>query len=261
MDFSEVLRLIEKRTGMMVSASRLTRLKRLYEKNRELFMKLESADVREDSWQRVIDAISVQETYFYRDGEVFECIKNSIFPEIFKRLMEDVKIWSAGCATGEEAYTIAMLAVEYLGMMGYRVQDIRGKLTVLGTDLSVNAIQTATKGVYKDTPMGSFRKSPSNLLKYFEVKEGGYYHVKEEIKRLVEFRFHNLMDEPPLRDADLVVCRNVLIYFSDEARERAYDNLTKAMKKGGFLVMGPLDNPDRGLERQVCERLIYFYKP
>lgn len=261
MEFSEVLRLIESRTGMVLAISRLNRLRNLYEKNREIFVGLEARDIKEDSWQRIIDAISVQETYFYRDEEVFECIRAFIFPEIFKRFEVGIKIWSAGCATGEETYTITMLAVEYLNLLGYAVQALRGKLTVIGTDMSISALQTGMRGIYKDTPMGSFRKAPSRLLKYFEKKEGGYYYVKEEIKNLVEFRLHNLMDEPPLRDADLVVCRNVLIYFGDEAREKAYDNLVKAMRRESFLVMGPLDNPGRGLERRLCGRFAYFYKP
>lgn len=261
MEFSEVLKLIEKRIGIALSGTRLNRLKKLYEGNREIFVGIEGKDIKEDSWQRIIEAISVQETYFYRDKEACECIRDSIFPEIFKRIEEGVKIWSAGCATGEEVYTIAMLAVDYLTSFGYTTHTLKGKLTIIGTDISLNALQIATKGIYKDIPMGSFRNTPHSLFKYFDLKDGGNYHVKEEIKNLVEFHLHNLMDEPPIKDVDLVVCRNVLIYFSDEARKKVYDNLIKAMRKGGFLIMGPLDNPDRKIERRFCGRLSYFYKP
>ncbi len=258
MNLEEVMRLIEKRTGISLCGSRLNRIKKLYETERSLFKDIERKDMNDPVWQKIIKAVSVQETYFYRDAEVFDCIKNTILPKIVQRNQSIVKIWSAGCATGEEAYTLAIIAYEVFKGFGKESKSI---IQVLGTDISEDAIRTAKKGLYKDIPMGSFRKISREFLRYFDAGESGL-RVKEEIRELVSFRVHNLVSpSPPLGDADLVVCRNVLIYFTDDAKERAYDNLVSSMRKGGFLVLGPLDNPGRGLEKHHCDRIVYFTKP
>lgn len=258
MTLEEAVRLIERRTGITLSGSRLSRIKRLYEAEKSLFHGLENRAMSDVAWQKIIQAISVQETYFYRDAEVFDCIRDSILPDIIRREQGELKIWSAGCATGEEAYTLAIIALEAFRRMG---KDPWKRISVLGTDISEEAIRTARAGLYRDIPMGSFRKTSREFLRYFDQGERGF-RVKEEIRKLVDFRVHNLVDPaPPLRDADLVVCRNVLIYFTEEAKEKAYDNLVLSMKRGGFLVLGPLDNPGRGLEKHICDKLVYFVKP
>lgn len=258
MDFSHVVRVIERKTGIKLSGNRLSRIRNLYETKKDIFVDLEFKGIEDPSWQMVISAISVQETYFYRDGDVFECIKEKILPELLLKEPFGVNIWSAGCATGEEAYTLAMITFEVFRSMG---KDPRGKVSVLGTDISKHAIEVAEKGFYRDIPMGPYRGFPKELMKYFEIKEKGY-RIRDEVREIVKFKLHNLMDANlPITDANLVLCRNVLIYFTEEAKERVYDNLVRSLKRGGRLIMGPLDNPGRGLERHLCKRVLYFVKP
>lgn len=262
MSFEELLAVIEERIGIEISGARLLRLERLYKEEGYMWEGLRKHDLKEEPWQKVIDAVTVQETYFYRDQDLYECLKREIIPQIAKRIEHGkVKVWSAGCATGEEVYTLAILFAESLSSMGYSLPSLPNKLLIMGTDISLRALQTAKEGFYRDIPFGSFRNAPDFLMKYFHKRDKGY-KVEDRIKAFVQFEFHNLLDkEPPLKDADLVLCRNVLIYFTERAKERAYHTLGLALRKGGFLFLGALDNPNMELEKRSCGRVPYFCKP
>jgi chemotaxis protein methyltransferase CheR len=263
MDFEAFLRLVEEATGIKPEGARLKRLKKLYEeKGKGLVKSLEKASINGSLWQEVIEAVSVQETYFYRDGEVFECLRVHIIPELLKLLKErEVRVWSAGCATGEETYTLAMLFYETAKEKGIKEKMLEDRLLIIGTDISERALKIAEEGVYKVSPMGSLRKAPPFLMEYFEP-HGKEIRVKDKVRRLVRFYLHNLLSgSPPLSPADLILCRNVLIYFSETAKQKAYDTFVSSLRKGGFLVLGALDEPNRGLEKRSCGKVIYFVKP
>ncbi|MDW8066145.1 MAG: protein-glutamate O-methyltransferase CheR [Aquificaceae bacterium] len=262
MDFDRIVKIVEDRTGIAITGARLTRIRRLFEKSPDLFLGLESMPFQHENWQKVIDSLSVQETYFFRDVEVFDCVRKEILRELSKRFpSEGLKIWSAGCATGEETYTLAIVVLEYLKSLGFSFESIKDKVFILGTDISQRGIQRAREGLYKNIPMGSFRNFPEEFMKYLEPYGEGY-RVTKEVRQITRFEVHNLLDsKPPIQDADLVVCRNVLIYFHDASKKRAYTNLVQALKKGGYLIMGPLENPGMGLEKRQCGRLVYYMKP
>jgi len=172
--------------------------------------------------QRFIDLMTVLETSFFRGGVSFKYFSEKIINEL--KLKSRVKIWSAGCATGQEPYSIAMI------LKG----KVLGKIEILATDINTMALKKARLGVYKESEV---KGVPRFFLKYFEKVEN-YYWVKEEIKKIINFRYHNLLDPIGLTNYfDVIFCRNVLIYFSDEAKIRALNLFWDALISSGYLII------------------------
>src|SRR5206468_2063397 len=140
-------------------------------------------------------------------------------------------VWSAGCATGEEVYTIAMLLIESGQFVGW-------DLHVIGSDISRRVLQTAKEGVYGPS---SFRAADAALVKRYFVEAGGKRRVRDNVRDLVSFRHSNLVDPDStaeLGTVDVVFCRNVLIYFAPAARQRLIDALHRQLAPGGYLLLG-----------------------
>lgn len=186
-------------------------------------------------------ATTVGETYFFRDRAAFERIRVDVLPAAGQRRgRSPVRIWSAGCATGEEAYSLAIVAREVLGP---------GRYEVLGTDLSEEHVARARRGVYRPW---SFRDvDPAVVDRWFQPVEGGAHAVDDELRAQVRFEVGNLL-EPGPRDLDLILCRNVLIYFDPDGVARALHHLAASLAPDGRLLLGPVDPsppPEAELER------------
>ncbi|MCX7816631.1 MAG: protein-glutamate O-methyltransferase CheR [Syntrophales bacterium] len=182
----------------------------------------------------MIDAISTNLTYFFREERHFQKLM-TIVTSLYLNGGRSwgIKIWSAGCSTGEEAYTIAICLKECLGLKPVSIK-------ILATDISTQALKTAVTGIY---PMEKVQKVPHEILRrYFQYGQGsfeGYVRVKDEIKNLVEFRRFNLIDEPPSDFRfDIIFCRNVMIYFDRETQATLVSRLHRCLNKGGFLFVG-----------------------
>ena len=182
----------------------------------------------------LLDAVTIHVTDFFRDTDVFDTLYNRVFPEIIGKKLVDgggrIRIWSAGCSTGEETYSIAILLLELL-----RKEHIALRPRVYGTDISEEACRFARQGTYAD------RRScgiPGRLLKrYFEM-DGDTCRVAQLVKNHVKFQVHDLFSRPPFPALDLVVCRNVLIHFNQQARSAVLNNFHSVMIPGGILVLG-----------------------
>ncbi|MEO6632698.1 MAG: CheR family methyltransferase [Mucilaginibacter sp.] len=174
-------------------------------------------------------------TSFFRDREAFKIIEETVIPDIIsKNNSEVLKIWVAGCATGEEAYTMAILAKEYLIK---HPQNIEVK--IFASDISKSALDIASKGVYPD----SIEKSVSKeRLKHFFTKEGAHYKINHEIRKMLIFAQHDLAKNPPYCNIDLISCRNVLIYLNPVLQKKVFAMLHFGLKKGGYLLLGPSEN-------------------
>jgi chemotaxis protein methyltransferase CheR len=141
-----------------------------------------------------------------------------------------LKIWSAGCSSGEETYTIAIIILELLGK---RIKDYMVK--IIGTDIDTQALAMAKKGIYSSSQFSE--TAPDILLNYFS-KADGTYEVKPEVKALVEFQESDLMAGIKPRNLDVIFCRNVIIYFSQEAKEKLFMEFCSCLNTGGYLVLG-----------------------
>jgi chemotaxis protein methyltransferase CheR len=172
-----------------------------------------------------LDRMTINVSEFYRNAKRWEVLEKTILPELLKK-NGNLKIWSAACSTGEEPYTLAMVLSKHVPL---------ANLKVLATDIDDNVLAKARLGVYSER---SLNEVPKDILNKFFTKDGSYFKVTEEIKRTVTFKKQNLLSEPFAGPFDLIVCRNVLIYFTEEAKDELYHKFSAALKPGGILFVG-----------------------
>lgn len=197
-------------------------------------------------------------TNFFRDREAFAQLDSLVIPRLFrgKTAGDQVRVWVAGCATGEEAYSLAMLLCEYAS----RLTD-PPQLQIFATDIDEEALQEARQGFYPEEI--SVDVSPERLLRFF-VREGGGYRVSKELRELMLFSPHNVLRDPPFSRLDLVSCRNLLIYLNRDAQERVINTFHFALRPEGWLFLGssesvegmqhfsPLELKSRIYERKIA---------
>ena len=171
-------------------------------------------------------------TGFFRDPGTFDVIAESLLPRLFNERDNDgpVRVWIAGCSTGQETYSMAISLYEYLGAM----TDAR-RIQIFSTDISERSIAVARKGIYTRTEVDGL--TPARLEKYFE-KVAGSYHVNKNIRDMCVFAHHNFLKSPPFARMDLISCRNVLIYMEPFLQKKALSTFHYALKEQGYLVLG-----------------------
>ncbi|MEO7163667.1 MAG: chemotaxis protein CheB, partial [Bdellovibrionia bacterium] len=186
----------------------------------------------------LFDDILINVTWFFRDPEEYERMKAVIFPALIKnrRLGDPIRVWSAGCATGEEAYSIAIALLEYLGdkLGHYPIQ-------IFASDLSESCIAKARTGKYTDSI--SENVSPERLAKFF-VKSDAGYQVNKLVRDLCVFAKQDLVNDPPYSKLDFISCRNVLIYLESSLQQKALTVFNYVLKPTGFLVLGISETPN-----------------
>lgn len=184
--------------------------------------------------RRLINDLTINVTEFFRDADVYETIRKQVIPQTVQYKRESrtcsLRVWSAGCATGEEPYSLAIL---FLHALSREKDPLSWTLRITATDLDDKALDKARAGVYEAA------KVPAGLVleDYFD-RTGGRYVVKEEVKRPVRFLLMDIVKQPPLRHLDLILCRNVLIYFEREKQHRILEIFQRCLRPGGFLVLG-----------------------
>jgi len=193
---------------------------------------------------KIIDAITVNETSFFRDKEMFDMLKLKIIPEQFKRqkkagyIRGDLKIWSAACATGQEAHSISMILKELLGDLQ------KYKISILGTDISDNAVKKASSALYDDIEI-SRGLAPDMKNKFFDP-QNGKSRLKNELLDISTFRKYNLMNSfSAFGKFDIILCRNVAIYFTPEDKKKLFKKLSYHLNPNGVLIVGSTENPLR----------------
>jgi two-component system CheB/CheR fusion protein len=164
--------------------------------------------------------------------DVFESLKSAVFPEILKNKPpgEPIRLWVAGCSTGEELYSLAIALLEFLDDSARR-----HPIQIFGSDISERAVQTARKGAYSDAVMRDV--SEERRRRFFNKVESGY-RINKNVRELCVFVRHDLARDPPFSKLDLVSCRNVLIYFGLALQRRVLPTLHYALRRGGFLLLG-----------------------
>jgi chemotaxis protein methyltransferase CheR len=189
---------------------------------------------RESELEVIFDLLTVNETYFFREERQLHAFSEEILPLIVEEKKDNriLRIWSAGCSTGEEPYTIAMLCCASGLLRDWEID-------IFASDISQRVIQTARRGSFNES---SFRNMPDGLReKYFEKLADNKYRIHDEIKQMVTFGKVNLFDEHKtgiLNEVDLIFCRNVIIYFDVEAKKRVIETFYRKLRKNGYLLLG-----------------------
>lgn len=182
------------------------------------------------------DAITTNETYFFRTSSNFEWLKNDYLPQLLKEKSEgkrppSLRIWSAACSSGEEPYSIAMCLSEESRIA--REWDIQ----IVGTDISESSLKRAREALYTKRTMQEL--DPNQISKYFSEESPNHYRLRPSITRMVSFSHHNLMEPLKEKPFDCIWVRNVLIYFDHASKAKVIENLVRSLASGGYLVVGP----------------------
>jgi chemotaxis protein methyltransferase CheR len=201
------------------------------------------ADATQALRRKVVDAVTTGETSFFRDTSPFDVLQHKILPELIDRRRKTfgagrtlpIRIWSAACSTGQELYSTAIVLKELLG--GFTGYDIR----LLGTDISDKAVATASRGCFNKLELE--RGMPADKLARYFMTENGMWKVRDELRALATFRILNLL-EPlsfPVKH-DIIFCRNVAIYFTEQDRARLFASLSNVLAPDGCLIIGSTES-------------------
>jgi chemotaxis protein methyltransferase CheR len=180
----------------------------------------------------LIDRLTTNHSYFFREADHFRFLEETILPELRLEKGDRLRIWSAGCASGEEPYTIALMLLEHFGV-NIRHLDIG----IIGTDISMTALDQGSEGVYPEQRIG---RLPAVYRKYFKKNDNGLYKIDDKAKKLIMFKRLNLMegDYPFRGQFQIIFCRNVMIYFDQETKLNLVQKFRHYLGEGGYLLIG-----------------------
>lgn len=199
----------------------------------EYYRRVMNADSRPNELPRLLDSLMICETSFFRNRPQFDLLKDVVLPEIVARKEKAgtrmLRVWSAGCSTGQEPYSAVIALLESLP------DRDPWMIRVYASDLSFSALERAQAALYRPDQLKGLE--PHCIEKYFQP-EHGYYVIKESISKRVIFDYHNLKHDNGLRGLDIVFCRNVMIYFDTEEQRRLVSRFTNCLVPGGFLFLG-----------------------
>lgn len=191
--------------------------------------------------------MTINVSEFYRNAKRWEVLEKKIFPRLLESSRK-LKIWSAACSTGEEPYTIAMVLSNFVPLSQIEVQ---------ATDIDENVLARAKLGLY---PERSLNEVPADIKAKFFSKDRDFYKVADEIKRTVTFKKHNLLADPFDSQFDLIVCRNVMIYFTEEAKNILYNKFSASLKNDGVFFVGSTEQIFNPSQYQLDTEDTFFYK-
>ena len=239
---AEIVNLVRQRTSVDFGHYKQTTIRRRILRRMALrgiqdhreYLSLLQADATEA--QNLFQDFLIRVTQFFRDPEAFESLKTSVFPALINNRSPNspVRVWVAGCATGEEAYSIAISLLEYLDEHSENLS-----IKILATDLNESALERARAGVYLDNI--EIDVSPARLRRFF-VRQKGSYQISKAVRELCIFSRHNMSADPPFSRLDLISCRNVLIYMDVPLQKRVVSLLHYALNANGFLFLGSSEN-------------------
>ena len=253
-DYEEFISNIKRKTGIDLSLYKEAQMKRrltsLYEKkgytNFQAFFKAIIND--HHLFHEFLDRITINVSEFYRNAKRWNVLEEKILPKQVEKNRR-LKVWSAACSTGEEPYTLAMILSKFVPL---------SQVSILATDLDEQVISRAKMGIY---PERSLLEIPNVMKEEHFTKDGLFYAVNEDVKRTVTFRKHNLLADSFEHNFDLIVCRNVLIYFTEDAKHSLYQKFSSALKPGGIFFVGSTEqifNP--GLYNFETEDTFFYRK-
>ncbi len=242
-DFPRIIDFIHDHNGMDLSAYRQNflfrrlRLRMLATRTKNYQEYTGLLERKPDEFNKFLDALSINVTEFFRDPDVFDVVKKTVIPELIQRKEAGgnkvIRVWSAGCAYGQEAYSLAILLKE---AVSERPDFL---IRVWGTDVDGDALEKAEKAEYRARDLKELSKDI--VERYFSRLNDESYRLKEEITDMVKFQRHNLINDPSLKFMDIIFCRNVLIYISHDQQHLLFHKFSEALHSRGYLVIGKVE--------------------
>ena len=202
----------------------------------EYYYLLKYSAKRKEELSRLFDQVTINETSFFRDMPQLQAFEKEVVPEILRRKDrggQELRVWSAGCSSGQEPYTLAMILKELMETKAFKFVP-----EIMANDISGAMILEAERGVYMDYYL---RKTPDYYKSKYFTRKGETYIISDAIKLMVKFSIMNLLDEDKvgkMKNIDVIFCRNVLIYFAEEAKKKLIERFYEALKPGGYLFIG-----------------------
>lgn len=180
----------------------------------------------EEKFEQFVNFLTINVSEFYRNPEQWEILDKSVFPALIKKFGKNLKVWSAACSTGDEPYSLVMALSRHIPL---------NQIHITATDIDKQVLDKARLGLYNEKSIAAV---PADFKKKYFTKVGSSYQISNEIKRQVEFKEHNLLRDTYPTGCHLIVCRNVLIYFTEEAKEEIYKKFNAALASQGVLFIG-----------------------
>lgn len=203
-----------------------------------------------EKFEQFVNFLTINVSEFYRNPDQWKLMDQQVIPKLIKEQRKPIKIWSAACSTGDEPYSLAMAFSKHIPL-----SDIK----ILATDIDKQVIEHAKVGLYSEKSIAGV---PADLKKKYFTQIGNSYQISDDIKKCVTFKEHNLLKDVYPKDYDLILCRNVVIYFTDEAKDMIYKNFYGSLKSKGVLFIGSTEQisnyKDLGFNRMSS---FYFEKP
>ena len=203
-----------------------------------------------EKFEQFVNFLTINVSEFYRNPDQWKLMDQQVIPKLIKEQRKPIKIWSAACSTGDEPYSLAMAFSKHVPL---------SEIKILATDIDKQVIEHAKVGLYSEKSIAGV---PADLKKKYFTQIGNSYQISDDIKRCVTFKEHNLLKDVYPKDYDLILCRNVVIYFTDEAKDMIYKNFYGSLKSKGVLFIGSTEQisnyKDLGFNRMSS---FYFEKP
>lgn len=211
------------------------------------FVKALKAD--NDLFEAFVNYLTINVSEFYRNPEQWVVLDKEVFPRLISRFGKNLKIWSAACSTGDEPYSLVMALSKHVPL---------NNIKIIATDIDKQVLEKAKLGLYNDK---SLKGLPNEYVKdYFTKVNNTTYQISDKVKKCVEFKEHNLLKDPYPTSCDLIVCRNVLIYFTEEAKEEVYKKFNDSLKKDAYLFVGSTEQIIQPQKLGYTTQKSFFYK-
>lgn len=201
-----------------------------------------------EKFEQFVNFLTINVSEFYRNPEQWEILDKEVFPTLIQKFGKNLKIWSAACSTGDEPYSLVMALSKHVPV---------NQIKIIATDIDKQVLDKARMGLYNEKSIASVPEEFKN--KYFK-KIGSSYQISDEIKRQVEFKEHNLLKDPYPSGCHLIVCRNVLIYFTEEAKDDIYKKFNNALTREGVLFIGSTEQIMNYKELNYQRKQSFFFE-
>ncbi|WP_134698968.1 protein-glutamate O-methyltransferase CheR [Ammoniphilus sp. YIM 78166] len=252
-DFAQFIASVKKKTGIDLALYKEAQMKRRLTSLRQkrgfanFVSYFEGMNQDKELYYEFLDRMTINVSEFFRNAGRWEVLSQKILPRLLKEKSR-LKCWSAACSTGEEPYTLALILSRLMSL-----RDIN----ILATDIDEGAIAKAKLGVYAER---SLHECPRELVKRYFFQEGTHYRLSDEIKNTIQFKQHNLLADPFDSQYDLIICRNVMIYFTEEAKHELYKKFSQALRPGGVLFVGSTEQIFQPQQYKLEAEDTFFYR-